>query len=44
MNPENRPDNHQGSVPVSNNHPILNKAHVGRVFDFVHNSGSGFVL
>ncbi len=44
MNPENRHDNHQGSVPVSNNHTILNRTCVGRVLDFVHNRGSGFVL
>jgi len=25
MNPKNHPDNHQGSVPVSNNHPTLIK-------------------
>jgi hypothetical protein len=23
MNPKKRPDNHQGSVPLSNNHPTL---------------------
>jgi hypothetical protein len=35
MNPENRPDNREGSSPVSNNHPILNRTRVGRLFDFV---------